>query len=135
MEVPMIQRERGEGRTRREMLRSAALLAAAGALPLRRLLALAPAPGAVLPGAKLTKRVVLVVFGGGVRSRETLQSDNVPNLSRLAAEGVAFPVTYAENVGHYGAAMSIFTGVTESFGIRENDRSPHATLFELLRKE
>jgi hypothetical protein len=78
--------------------------------------------------------VVLVVFGGGVRSRETLQSDNVPNLRRLAAEGVHYPVTRVENVGHYGAAMSIFTGATESFGIRENDRAPHPTLFEYVRK-
>jgi len=131
----MIHRERGAGRSRRELLASAALLVAAGALPVRRLTALASPPPASLPCSRLTKRVVLVVFGGGVRSRETVQSDNVPNLMRLAGEGVLYPATRAENVGHYGAAMSIFTGVTENFGIRENDRSPHPTLFEVLRKE
>jgi hypothetical protein len=30
--------------------------------------------------------------------------------------------------------MSIFTGATETFGIRENDRAPHPTLFEYVRK-
>ncbi len=30
--------------------------------------------------------------------------------------------------------MSILTGVTENFGIRENDRSPHPTVFEMVRK-
>jgi hypothetical protein len=30
--------------------------------------------------------------------------------------------------------MSVFTGQTEFFGIRENDRSPHPTLFEYVRK-
>jgi hypothetical protein len=31
--------------------------------------------------------------------------------------------------------MSIFTGVTESFGIRENERSIHPTLFEVVRRD
>jgi hypothetical protein len=116
------------GATRRELLQAGALLAAAGALPVGRLAAAAPAT------APKTKRVVLLVFGGGVRSRETIQSDNVPNLRKLADEGVLFPSTHVENVGHYGAAMSILTGVTENFGIRENDRSPHPTVFEVVRR-
>jgi hypothetical protein len=114
------------GATRRELLKAGALLAAAGTLPLPRLAAAMAAPK--------TRRVVLVVFGGGVRSRETVRSDNTPNLRALADEGVLYPSAYAENVGHYGAAMSIFTGITENFGIRENDRSPHPTLFEVVRK-
>jgi hypothetical protein len=128
----------GAGLSRRELLRGGALLAAVAALPGRargELLSslLAPAPG-FLPGAPLTQRVVLVVFGGGVRSRETLLSDNTPNLRRIAEQGVSYPLTHVENNGHYAAALSIFTGVTENFGIRENDRSPHPTLFEYLRK-
>jgi hypothetical protein len=124
--------------TRRELLRGGALLAAISALSGRARAELlsklaAPAP-AFLAGAPSTQRVVLVVFGGGVRSRETLLSDNTPNLKRIAEQGVTYPATRVENNGHYAAALSIFTGITENFGIRENDRSPHPTLFEYLRK-
>ena len=148
--------ERGDGRpapSRRQLLTGGAALAALALLSgraragaLRRVLAprapglLAPraagllAPVPVRPGANRTQRVVLVVFGGGVRTRETLDSDNTPNLKRIAAQGVTFPKTNVENVGHYGAALSIFTGAYENFGIRENARAPHPTLFEYLRK-
>jgi hypothetical protein len=132
----MSDRERA-GLTRRQILGAGAALAAVAALPGKRTLA-APLPALLasppLAGAPKTKRVVLVVFGGGVRSRETIQSGNVPNLMRLAGEGVLYPSTHVENVGHYGAAASILTGVTENFGIRENDRTPHATVFEMVRK-
>src|SRR5262245_45020923 len=95
------------GLTRRELLGAGAALAAAAAVvPMARGLA-APAPSPFLVGAPKTKRVVLVVFGGGVRSRETVQSGNVPNLLRLAGEGVLYPSAHVENVGHYGAAASI----------------------------
>ena len=123
---------------RRELLRYGALLAAGAALPGRALAWPGAAPAAlpaVLPGAKRTKRVVLVVFGGGVRSRETILSGNVPNMLRIAEEGVLYPATRVENNGHYGAAMSVFTGATESFGIRENERAPHPTLFEYVRRD
>jgi len=126
------------GPSRREVLRGGALLAALAALSGRaraELLASLAAPsGASLAGAPATQRVVLVVFGGGVRSRETLLSDNTPNLRRIAEQGVTYPLVRVENNGHYAAALSIFTGITENFGIRENDRSPHPTLFEYLRK-
>ncbi|MGQ0553089.1 MAG: hypothetical protein ACT4PU_07700 [Planctomycetota bacterium] len=135
---------------RREVLRGGALLGAsallAGAFPGALVGAPFGAPGALvpqplwpahafLPGARKTKRVVLVVFGGGVRSRETIESDNVPNLMRIAQEGVLYPATRVVNNGHYAASMSILTGVSESFGIRENQRSPNPTLFEILRRE
>jgi len=127
------------GLSRRELLRGGALLAALASLSGRArgelLASLLPAPApAFLVGAPKTQRVVLVVFGGGVRSRETLLSDNTPNLRRIAEQGVTYPLTRVENNGHYAAALSIFTGVTENFGIRENDRSPRPTLFEYLRK-
>src|SRR6266850_2295993 len=109
-----------QGLRRRELLRWAALLAAGAALPrgaLARLAAAAPSPAPLfLPGTAATKRVVLVVFGGGVRSRETIESGNVPHMTRIAEQGVVYPATRVENVGHYGAAMSIFTGTTEYFG-------------------
>jgi hypothetical protein len=120
------------GLTRRELLGAGVALAAAAAIPTGALAA--PLLPTFAGGATKTKRVVLVVFGGGVRSRETVQSGNVPNLMRIAGEGVLFPSTHVENVGHYGAAVSILTGVTENFGIRENDRTPHATVFEMVRK-
>ncbi len=130
---------RAGGLSRRDVLRSGVILAALASLSGRaraELLATllpSPAPG-FLAGAPRTRRVVLVVFGGGVRSRETLLSDNTPNLRRIAEQGVTYPLTRVENNGHYAAALSIFTGATENFGIRENDRSPHPTLFEYLRK-
>lgn len=118
--------------SRRDVLRIGAGVAAASALP-STLLANAPLLG--LPGAPRTERVVLVVFGGGVRSRETLQSDNVPNLSRMAEEGVLYTRTDVRNNGHYGSATNIFTGAFESFGIRENARTPYPTLFEYIRRD
>lgn len=129
--------ERQVGIRRRDVLRYGALLAAASAVPGRALAGLLPRPqpfGPFLPGAPRTERVVLIVFGGGVRSRETIQSQNTPNLMRIAEQGVLYPQTRVENIGHYGAAVSIFTGITESFGIRQNERTPHPTIFEYVRK-
>jgi hypothetical protein len=54
---------------------------------------------------------------------------------RIAEQGVVYPETRVVNNGHYGAAMSIFTGVSESFGIRENERSSNPTLFEAIRRD
>jgi hypothetical protein len=83
-----------------------------------------------------TKRVVLVAFAGGIRTRETLgAADNVPNLKRLAEDGVVYARARTANLGHFGAAMSIFTGVSEARGIRENARGEDPTLFEYLRKD
>ncbi len=127
------------GLTRRDLLRSGAALTAAAALPGSLLASAAmPAaplllPGAPLPGARQTKRIVLVVFGGGVRSRETLGSGNTPALDRMAAEGTVFPRTSVRNNGHYGSTVNIFTGTNESYGIRENGRPIHPTLFEYVR--
>ena len=83
-----------------------------------------------------TQRVILVAFAGGLRTRETLGSpQNVPNLLRMAAEGVVYPKVRTSNLGHYGASLSIFTGVSEARGIRDNDRGPDPTLFEYVRKD
>lgn len=87
------------------------------------------------PGRK-TKHLVLIAFAGGVRSKETFGTPaNVPTLQAMADGGVLYPRTRAENLGHYGAALSIFTGIGEQRGIRDNTRGPDPTCFEYIRKE
>lgn len=89
------------------------------------------------PGAdRKTKHVVLIAFAGGVRTRETFGSpQNVPNLVGLADEGVLYTRARTANLGHFGAAMSLFTGISEARGIRDNARGPDPTLFEYVRKD
>ncbi len=107
--------------TRRAFLGTAAAAVALPALP--------------TPRGK-TQRLVLVAFAGGVRTREVLGTpQNVPNLMRIASGGVTLPKVRCENVGHYGAALSIFTGNVEALGIRENERGTNPTLFEYLRRD
>lgn len=100
------------------------------------LAASALAPIAASAGARKTQRVVVVAFAGGVRTRETLGTpENVPNLKALADEGVVYPRARTANLGHYGAALSIFTGVGEPKGIRDNARGNEPTIFEYARKD
>lgn len=83
-----------------------------------------------------TERLVLVAFAGGVRTRETFGTPgNIPNLKAMADEGVLYPRTRSSNLGHFGAAMSLFTGISEPRGIRDNSRGPDPTLFEYCRRE
>ena len=87
--------------SRRDVLRAGALggalaaggpLASAGALPL----------GTGL--ARKTKRVVVIAFAGGVRTKETFGSPgNIPNLQAMADEGVLYPRLRTANLGHFGA--------------------------------
>src|SRR5262245_47943077 len=115
---------------RRRFLRGGALGAAAlGLAPLR------ASALTALEGRK-TKRVLVVAFAGGIRTQETLGSPaNVPNMLRIAQQGVVYPRTRATNLGHFGATLSIFTGISEPRGIRENVRGNDPTLFEYLRKD
>lgn len=95
-------------------------------------------PGLALPQAPAggKQRLILVAFAGGVRSRETFGSpQNIPTLRGLADGGVLAKRTRTANLGHYGTALSIFTGISEARGIRENGRGPDPTLFEYLRKD
>lgn len=113
---------------RRDFLRTASCAAAATLTPW------SVASAFAAPNGK-TKHVVVIAFAGGVRSKETIDApQNVPNLMRIANRGCVYPNVKAENVGHYGAALSIFTGNVETFGIRENARSTNPTIFEYLRK-
>jgi hypothetical protein len=71
-----------------------------------------------------------------VRTRETFGSpDNVPNLKALADEGVLYTRARTSNLGHFGATLSLFTGIAEARGIRENARGGDPTVFEYLRKD
>ena len=122
--------------TRREVL--GAGLAAASCLQLGGLGHAASAAGRTVGPSKefKTKHLVLVAFAGGVRSRETFGTPtNIPYLRAMADEGVLFNRTRTSNLGHFGAALSVFTGISEARGIRENARGPDPTLFEYLRKD
>ncbi len=117
---------------RREFLQRSSFAASAVALPSGLCL-----PDLLLPNFRKpkTKRVIVVAFAGGVRSKEVLGTpQNVPNLMRIASAGVTLPCVRAANLGHYGAALSIFTGNTEAMSIRDNQRGLNPTLFEYLRK-
>src|SRR5690349_5301945 len=116
--------------SRREFLQQSA--AASLALPFARPGLLS---GLFRPGLR-TEHVVMVAFAGGVRAKEVLETPtNVPNLMRLASAGTSFTAVRAQNTGHYGAALSLFTGSQEVMGIRENQRGLNPTLFEYLRKD
>ncbi len=83
-----------------------------------------------------TKHVLVVAFAGGVRARECIGTPaNVPNLMRIASKGCVLDSVKAANLGHYGAALALFTGCPEIQGIRENARGSNPTIFEYLRKE
>lgn len=89
-----------------------------------------------VPGTYKTQHVVLVAMAGGIRTRETLGTPaNVPNLLRIAEQGVVCSRARATNLGHFGATLSIFTGISEARGIRDNTRGTDPTLFEYLRKD
>jgi len=123
---------------RRTLLRSAAAAGAglaAGSLLGRAPFALA-APGDAKASKYKTQHVIVVAFAGGVRQRDCIGTpQNVPNLMRIAKKGVVMTSVKSANLGHYGAALAIFTGCPEAQGIRENARGASPTLFEYLRKD
>ena len=75
--------------------------------------------------------------GSGAPTQRSVRNPpaNVPNLMRIAEQGVIAPNVNVMNNGHFGATMTLFTGNTEYRGIRENDRGPNPTLFEYVRKD
>ena len=124
--------------SRRDVLRTAALTGAGLGLAGSGLAGSGLAGGGLaLPGTeRKTKRVVFIAFAGGVRTKETFGTPaNVPNMVDMSKEGVLFPRMRTANLGHFGAALSIFTGISEARGIRENSRGPDPTVFEYLRKD
>lgn len=114
--------------TRRDILRTAALTGAGLSVA---------GQGLALPlSERKTERVVFIAFAGGVRTKETFGTPaNVPNMISMADQGVLYPRMRTANLGHFGAALSIFTGISEPRGIRENSRGPDPTVFEYLRKD
>ncbi len=129
-----------ENLRRRELLRIAGLAGvgvAAGSLFGGAAAAFAgPDAPAAKPSPYKTKHVVLLAFAGGVRAREVIGSpQNAPNLTRIGNRGCVLPYVRAANLGHYGAALAIFTGCSEAKGIRENARGDNPTIFEYLRKD
>ncbi len=122
--------------SRRDVLRAGALGAGTVGLGSAGLSWSPAAAAAPLRPGYNTKHVVLVVMSGGVRSRETFGSPaQVPNLVKMADEGVLFTRLRTANLGHFGASMSIVTGISEARGIRDNARGPDPTLFEYVRKD
>jgi hypothetical protein len=120
---------------RRTFLKSAAI-AGGAALGGGMLAPRARAAARTLAPRGKTRRVVLVAFAGGVRTRETFGTpDNVPTLKAMADEGVLFTRARTSNLGHFGATLSLFTGIAEARGIRENARGPDPTVFEYVRKD
>ncbi len=114
---------------RREFLKWSAALSAAASMG-RSLPAQKPA------ARRKTEHLVLIAFAGGVRTRETFGTPkNVPTLVSMSQEGVLYTRARTANLGHFGAALSIFTGNAEQRGIRENVRGRDVTLFEYLRKD
>ncbi len=117
---------------RRGFLKAAAAVAEGGPYAPR------PAKNAGMNEGKDAKpgHFLLVAFAGGVRSRETYGTpSNIPNLMKIAAQGVVMPSVRTPNLGHYGAALSICTGCSEVRGIRDNNRGPDPTIFEYARKQ
>ena len=53
----------------------------------------------------------------------------------MAETGVVYTRARTSNLGHFGAALSMFTGVSEPRGIRENARGNEPTVFEYVRKD
>ncbi len=108
---------------------------AAGAVALG-MTAQAGAAASLFAAERKTKHIVLVAFAGGVRTRETFgMPANVPTLKALADEGVLYKRVKSSNLGHFGAALSMYTGISEARGIRENARGDDPTLFEYVRKD
>lgn len=125
------------GLRRRDLLRAAVTAGAGAALG-----SLVPggaafaAPGETRAPKYKTKHVVVIAFAGGVRQRDVIgMPENCPNLLRIAKRGAVLTSVKTANLGHYGAALSIFTGCPDALGIRENDRGVNPTIFEYLRKE
>ncbi len=120
---------------RRELLRAGVAGSLAGSM-LGPMAGLSSAARLPLRADVKTKHVVLVMMSGGVRSRETFGSPKqIPNLVRLAQEGVHYTRLRTANLGHFGSSMSIVTGISEARGIRDNARGPDPTLFEYVRKD
>jgi hypothetical protein len=116
---------------RREFLRSAAGLGAAGAFS-----GFLPFHAMALP---VGQKAVVVTFGGGARDEETFAPDgreNIPNLiERLLPQAAFFGRVENHGIlGHYVATASLATGVYETFDNFAAVPPENPTVFEYFRK-
>jgi hypothetical protein len=108
-------------------------------LPLALLLlaspAAAPAPAAAEPPVRC-ERVVLVVFGGGVRTKEfAKRPDLCPTVRAIGAAGIALEGLRTAGVDHDAAVEAILTGHAVPVTTGEEGRRPvWPTLLEAARK-
>ena len=116
--------------TKRRFLQLAGLSIADRILPRRLAAATDPDPR--------SRKLIIVTFGGGVRSTETFSDEGLRNIPRLAAlrpEGRFFPNCFNAGVlSHYNSTSSIVTGNwqrVDDFGFQ---RAVSPTLFEYYRK-
>lgn len=116
---------------RREFLRSAARMGAAGAL-----LSFLPLRAAALPRKR---KVVVVTFGGGARDEETFApegQENIPSLLNLLIPQSTFYTQVVNHgiLGHYVATASLATGVYETFDNFAAVPPSDPTVFEYFRR-
>ena len=117
--------------SRRNFLRS---IASAGAG--QTLLSFAPLKAASLP---LSRKVVVVTFGGGARDEETFAPEGQANIPHLIQELIPQATFFTQVVnhgilGHYVATASLATGVYETFDNFASVAPQNPTVFEYYRK-
>jgi hypothetical protein len=118
--------------SRREFLREATGAAAASAL-----FGLAPRR---LRAAALSRKVVVVTFGGGARDEETFMpagQENIPLLIHELLPQASFFTQVVNHgiLGHYVATASLATGVYETFNNFAAVPPQYPTAFEYFRKD
>lgn len=119
------------GWSRREFLRTAAGLGAAGTM-----LSLSPL---CATAASRKKKVVVVTFGGGARDEETFAPEGQENIPGLLNELIPQSTFYTQVVnhgilGHYVATASLATGVYETFDNFAAVPPQFPTVFEYFRR-
>ena len=117
--------------TRREFLRSAARVSAGASL------ARFPALGAAQRA--ISRKTVVVTFGGGARDQETFAPQGQQNIPHLLHELIPQSTFCTQVVnrgilGHYVAMASLATGVYETFDNFANVAPSNPTVFEYYRK-
>jgi len=117
--------------TRREFLRSAARVSAGASL------ARFPALGAAQ--RTISRKTVVVTFGGGARDEETFApqgQQNIPHLLHALIPQATFCTQVVNRgiLGHYVAMASLATGVYETFDNFANVAPSNPTVFEYYRK-
>lgn len=119
--------------SKRNFLKSAAMLAASSLMAQHSRLFAEQAPGTSGP------KVVLLI-SGGMRRQETFSAEgtvNIPNLSgKLLAQSVFYPSIRNEGVtSHFNTTSSILTGNWQRVDAWGNLRPTTPTIFEFMRKD